>query len=474
MFTDQLSTKSTNPLRTYIYSRSIAMIPDLQRDQAQAQQLQTDSSDDDIQEVEAVSNGFYDKIYGMAEKFAGTRIGQFVIERCDHLLRSIEETAKWSLPKDTLRVKLVRPFNWLIFLMLIVALRLIRVTLSIGALLIGNRPVTAHDMVYFLQTRRRKLRAIRLDGLKQIQRREEVANVLRFSGTGCFTSRISALLSIAICQPGQYCLPGGHVFAHHGYVRNERGQQKDETDQNNIERQPAVDHRDDIADNNLTFDQMLSKYADVDSEDDPDFVPQPEEEDEEESSEESTSSSDSSTNKNTAEEKEDEQAETNRSLGTDRNAPPLKTMPSAKKGPKESSELPRETNLNRSLLDQSVELRTSNDNHHHHHSMPKPIPFLVKREPLSDIDSGSEQTTKDRHIPENQQAASRSHEQEEKTQEAPQKDNVSSSELMTNDNDLSPPVLDNGLAEKSVKTKPHLPGLGTTAVAGSTTKNIKL
>jgi len=58
---------------------------------------------DHIDEEEVIelheSRSFYDRVREQAERFASTRVGQFVIERADKALAMIEDTAKWSLPQ---------------------------------------------------------------------------------------------------------------------------------------------------------------------------------------------------------------------------------------------------------------------------------------------------------------------------------------------------------------------------------------
>lgn len=94
---------------------------------------------------------------------------------------------------------LERPLPWLPFLLLIVLLRLARIWLSLGALLIGNGPVSPRDTIYFIQTRRRKLRAVRLHGLRVMRHRQQESSSLAGKG---FTQQLSQWLSRAICRPG--------------------------------------------------------------------------------------------------------------------------------------------------------------------------------------------------------------------------------------------------------------------------------
>ncbi|KMY94932.1 uncharacterized protein Dsimw501_GD25361, isoform C [Drosophila simulans] len=223
---------------------------------------------DHIDEEEVIelhkSRSFYDRVREQAERFASTRVGQFVIERGDKALAMIEDTAKWSLPQDKSSAPLERPLPWAPFLMLIVLLRLTRIWLSVGALMIGNGPISPTDMVYFIQTRRRKLRAIRVHGLKVMRRRQQ--EVSYGSGKG-MTQKLNQWFSRAMCRPGvQQDSSSRRVFVRH----SEQGLS------NSVVKRPREE--DCNADADLTIDQMLAKYANENSEDDSDFVPNEEEE----------------------------------------------------------------------------------------------------------------------------------------------------------------------------------------------------
>lgn len=114
---------------------------------------------------------FHDLLYDCAaETFMGP-VGTVVYRRLNAGLGIIEKTARWSLPRrDSTKSfsppPLVRPMPWILFLPALLALRLLRCALSVIALLFGNPPVEPIAIVCFLQTKRRKLRAIRTRGLK--------------------------------------------------------------------------------------------------------------------------------------------------------------------------------------------------------------------------------------------------------------------------------------------------------------------
>ena len=100
---------------------------------------------------------------------------------------------------------------------MIIVLRFIRIYMSVVALAIGNRAVTPQDMVSFIQSRRRKLRAIRMHGMKVIGRRELDANASKSSGNdNSLVGKLSSLMSRAVCRPGQSVSdPARRVFVQH-------------------------------------------------------------------------------------------------------------------------------------------------------------------------------------------------------------------------------------------------------------------
>lgn len=99
-----------------------------------------------------------------------------------------------------LRPALERPLPWFIFLPALVAMRIFRVGLTFGALLLGKDPVSPSKVVRFLQTRRRKLRALKYNGLRSIRTRNAdsdgknkglLTNIYKLiSGLACSTAAI--------------------------------------------------------------------------------------------------------------------------------------------------------------------------------------------------------------------------------------------------------------------------------------------
>ncbi|KAL7737239.1 hypothetical protein ACLKA6_005418 [Drosophila palustris] len=249
--------------------------------------------DDEVSELQKSPLSFYQKVREQAERFACTRFGQFAIERADRGLELIENTTKWSLPQDknSSAVVLERPLPWVPFLLLIIVLRLARIWLSLGALMIGNGPVSPADMIYFIQTRRRKLRAIRVHGLRVMRLRQQEATS---SGAKSFIQQLSQWLSRAICRPGVQRANSGRVqFS----AQQQPNHQVQSVSKRSRDEDAAVEH-------NLTIDEMLNKYANENSEDDSDFVPNAEDESESSCSDSSNSNSNSSDDFSSNEEEE--------------------------------------------------------------------------------------------------------------------------------------------------------------------------
>lgn len=127
------------------------------------------------------SKFIYNKVYEVLSHAAATELGQYTIRHVDNLLWKIEKTAKWSIPENldiddskTINVPpLVRPLPWLLFIPALIALRFIRIALTFISLCLGGDPVTSKTIVYFIQTRRRKLRSIKYDAFREMRRKLE-------------------------------------------------------------------------------------------------------------------------------------------------------------------------------------------------------------------------------------------------------------------------------------------------------------
>ncbi|XP_001987734.2 uncharacterized protein LOC6559380 isoform X2 [Drosophila grimshawi] len=250
--------------------------------EAKDQHTQRDHIDDDeVTELQSPAS-FYEKVREQAERFASTRLGQLVIERVDRGLKLIEDTTKWSLPQDknSSAVVLERPLPWAPFLLLIILLRLVRIWLSVGALMIGDGPVAPTDMIYFIQTRRHKLRAIRVHGLRVMRNRQQ-----EMSPGKSFTQKLSLWFNRAICRPGVQRENSGRAFNMHSSDQQPANQ--------SVTKRSLEDESNE--DDNLTIDEMLAKYANQNSEDDSDFVPSEEKDSGSSSSNTSDGDSDSHT-----------------------------------------------------------------------------------------------------------------------------------------------------------------------------------
>ncbi|CAD7015078.1 unnamed protein product [Ceratitis capitata] len=193
----------------------------------------------------------------MMEKFATTRIGQYVLERGDRVLRTIEDTVKWSLPQDKAAGPLVRPLPWIPFLVLIIFLRQVRIWLSLVALFIGNGPVTPHTLIYFIQTRRRKLRSIRINGMKAIQQEAADRKALKPEYDNKF-----------LMSPASRLSPAGIVFSADNPANRELLRPL----------QPARykfkrEREDDDPIKEFVTARLMAKFPDVTSDDDSDYVP---------------------------------------------------------------------------------------------------------------------------------------------------------------------------------------------------------
>jgi len=67
------------------------------------------------------------------------------------------------------RSHLVRPLPWVLFLPLLVSLRLIKMTADLVTTLTGKEPLRPARVVRFLRVMRRRLRAVKYQGLRNFQ-----------------------------------------------------------------------------------------------------------------------------------------------------------------------------------------------------------------------------------------------------------------------------------------------------------------
>ncbi|XP_043288190.1 uncharacterized protein Jabba isoform X2 [Venturia canescens] len=113
------------------------------------------------------------------EATAQLSVGQAIFRLVDRFLWVMEKSFQWSLPSHELiaeengktfgKLELVRPLPWIFFLVVLINLRIFRMGLNIGSLILGYPRIEPAEMVRFLQKIRRRLRAIKSNGLKNIR-----------------------------------------------------------------------------------------------------------------------------------------------------------------------------------------------------------------------------------------------------------------------------------------------------------------
>ncbi|XP_065086231.1 heat shock protein DDB_G0288861 [Ochlerotatus camptorhynchus] len=254
-------------------------------------------SNDELEVAEA-KNPLVDLLYDYTAQALMSRIGNYVYHRFDACLAIVEKTAKWSLPqpppseedtgKTTISAPpLVRPLPWIFFLPALIALRLLRYSLSFVALLIGKQPVCPITMVSFLQNRRRKLRALKYRGLKlqRMQRAEKESKLeAEEQLANTWLRRITLPLRYIICfravRPGTTIYQRDHHHHHHHRHHHQRpseqpGELADEPTTDGSQRAEPRDrsttkkrnaHERDADDSESSFEEasvqeLLEKYA---------------------------------------------------------------------------------------------------------------------------------------------------------------------------------------------------------------------
>lgn len=159
----------------------------------------------EVDEELVLAPAWQDHLQKTAVRVSSTELGQFAIRHGDRVLYTIEKTAKWSCPEEK-KSSLVRPLPWLIFLPALVALRSTRIALSIGSFLIGYDWIDATDFVSHIQTCRRKVRAIKYQGLRMIRLRNQEAGVRALGSdsrdidTGKLQKMLTQLMRV-VCVP---------------------------------------------------------------------------------------------------------------------------------------------------------------------------------------------------------------------------------------------------------------------------------
>ncbi|KAL6428872.1 hypothetical protein ACFW04_008009 [Cataglyphis niger] len=115
-----------------------------------------------------------------------TSLGQTALKLVDNFLWTVEKCAEWSLPiqevedengKSSGKSEFVRPLPWILFLPSLVMLRTMRMTVNIGAFVIGYPQVTPSALVKFLQKSRMRLNDIKNSGTREKQDKDEKSSM---------------------------------------------------------------------------------------------------------------------------------------------------------------------------------------------------------------------------------------------------------------------------------------------------------
>ncbi|CAK1550787.1 unnamed protein product, partial [Leptosia nina] len=139
---------------------------------------------------------FKELLHGAAEHAVSYRLGQSVLRSVDKMLWTVEKSARWAVPppldQDDRQPELVRPLPWVLFLMMLVALRVTRESISLINLALGKPPLRSADMVTYIQSKRRYLRTLKYQGNRMMRARSEPSQSWRsglyslFEFTMCF------------------------------------------------------------------------------------------------------------------------------------------------------------------------------------------------------------------------------------------------------------------------------------------------
>lgn len=243
----------------------------------------------DEQEIaEARGTTVPDMLYDVVARAATTSVGQFIYKRIDNLLWTIEKTARWSLPQPSPAAQsfktsaadesedigsnisgppLIRPLPWLLFLPALIALRMVRSALSIGARFVGRGPVLPSTVVGFLQNKRRKLRALKYRGqrLQRIAKVEQEADPKQVT----WLQRIILPLRMVICTRPYGTIDANSDVAHAVIFRKDRpagaGQKRVVSKKRNLNQREAESAEEEASDEDSFEDagckELLDKYA---------------------------------------------------------------------------------------------------------------------------------------------------------------------------------------------------------------------
>ncbi|XP_072764955.1 uncharacterized protein [Anoplolepis gracilipes] len=114
-------------------------------------------------------------------------LGQTVLRFADNFLWTVEKCAEWSLPcqeiaedengKSSEKSEFVRPLPWIFFLPSLMMLRTIRMTINVGAFIMGYSRITPSSLVKFLQLSRTRLNNIKNSGTREKQDKDEKSSM---------------------------------------------------------------------------------------------------------------------------------------------------------------------------------------------------------------------------------------------------------------------------------------------------------
>ncbi|XP_053663065.1 uncharacterized protein LOC128712194 [Anopheles marshallii] len=246
------------------------------------------STADEQEIAEARGTTVPDMLYDVVARAATTSVGQFIYKRVDNLLWTIEKTARWSLPQPSPAAvssktsaadesedvggnisgpPLIRPLPWLLFLPALIALRIVRSALSMGARFVGRGPVLPSSVVGFLQNKRRKLRALKYRGqrLQRIAKVEQEADPKQVT----WLQRIILPLRMVICTRPYSTFDANSDVAHAVIFRNDRpssaGQKRVASKKRNLNQREAESAEEEASDEDSFEDagckELLDKYA---------------------------------------------------------------------------------------------------------------------------------------------------------------------------------------------------------------------
>ncbi|XP_052893521.1 uncharacterized protein LOC128301201 [Anopheles moucheti] len=246
------------------------------------------STADEQEIAEARGTTVPDMLYDVVARAATTSVGQFIYKRVDNLLWTIEKTARWSLPQPSPAAvsskasaaeesediggnisgpPLIRPLPWLLFLPALIALRMVRSALSMGARFVGRGPVLPSSVVGFLQNKRRKLRALKYRGqrLQRIAKVEQEADPKQVT----WLQRIILPLRMVICTRPYSTFDANSDVAHAVIFRKDRpsstGQKRVVSKKRNLNQREAESAEEEASDEDSFEDagckELLDKYA---------------------------------------------------------------------------------------------------------------------------------------------------------------------------------------------------------------------